>query len=287
MLLLSLILVGTLFFQTTDTSLQHLENRQKQELISQSNDSLVINASSSARSEKIFFISKQIKSLKRKKVSSQDSNYEYSKVVRVIDGDTIVLENGKVVRYIGIDSPEMTRGKNECFSHEAKQANENLVLGKQVKMQKDVSEADKYGRLLRYVWVDDVFVNEYLVKQGFAKAVTYPPDVKYSELFRRSEDFARKQNKGLWNQNTCEVQENQNSNNVVTYENQKNTNIQPKSTNSLNNTNATNIKKYVCDCSKSCSKMSSCEEAYFQLNQCGCKARDGDGDGIPCEKICN
>lgn len=127
------------------------------------------------------------------------------KVVEVIDGDTIVLENGEKVRYIGIDTSELNteRGDPECFALEAKKANERLVLGKKVKLEKDVSERDKYGRLLRYVYVDDIFVNEYLVKQGYARAVSFPPDIKYQEKLLQAERQAREKNKGLWNPQAC------------------------------------------------------------------------------------
>ncbi|OGM60930.1 hypothetical protein A2955_03620 [Candidatus Woesebacteria bacterium RIFCSPLOWO2_01_FULL_37_19] len=128
-------------------------------------------------------------------------------VTKVIDGDTIVLENGKTLRYIGIDTPEISQGK-ECFANESTQKNKELVLGKSVRLEKDVSETDRYGRLLRYVYVDPpsqeatarqgIYVNEYLVREGFANAATYPPDVKYSELFRNAEKEARENNRGLW-----------------------------------------------------------------------------------------
>lgn len=121
-------------------------------------------------------------------------------VVRVIDGDTVELSTGEKVRYIGIDTPE----RNECFFHEAKLANEKLVLNKKVKLVKDVSQTDKYGRLLRYIYVDNVFVNNYLVKEGYAYAATYPPDVNYQELFLKSQKQARESQKGFWADNVCE-----------------------------------------------------------------------------------
>lgn len=118
-------------------------------------------------------------------------------VTRVIDGDTIVIEGGEVVRYIGIDTPEVAQGR-ECYSTEASNKNKELVEGKMVRLEKDVSEKDRYQRLLRYVYIGDTFVNEYLVREGYATAITYPPDVKYQELFRLAERQARESNKGLW-----------------------------------------------------------------------------------------
>ena len=65
-------------------------------------------------------------------------------------------------------------------------------------MEKVVSDTDRYGRLLRYVWVGDIFVNDYLVRHGYAYAYTYPPDVKYSEQFVQAQKEARENNRGLW-----------------------------------------------------------------------------------------
>ena len=121
-------------------------------------------------------------------------------VARVIDGDTIELTNGKKVRYLGINTPETKAPKKiiECFGKEASQRNRELVEGKQIALEKNVSETDKYGRLLRYVYVDDQMVNELLVKEGFAQVSAYPPDVKYQELFIKAEQKAREQKLGLW-----------------------------------------------------------------------------------------
>ena len=118
-------------------------------------------------------------------------------LTRVIDGDTIELQNGQKVRYIGIDTPELT-GTNECYGLEAKDFNATLVENKKVRLEKDVSETDKYERLLRYVYVDTVFVNAQLVQNGFANATSYPPDIKYQQQFLNLERQARENNKGLW-----------------------------------------------------------------------------------------
>lgn len=122
----------------------------------------------------------------------------FTKVIKVYDGDTIQIEGGMKVRYIGIDAAEVypVRG---CFAEEAKKENERLVLGKDVKLVKDTSETDKYGRLLRYVYVGDKFVNEELVKSGYAKVMTVLPDTKHKNEFLNSENYARENNLGLWN----------------------------------------------------------------------------------------
>ncbi len=127
-------------------------------------------------------------------------------VSRVIDGDTVELSDGRKLRYIGIDTPEIVHPEKpvECFGREAKLENEKLVNGRTVRLEKDISETDKYGRLLRYLYVGlpaqagDVFVNDYLIRLGFAHASTYPPDVKYSQQFLEAEREARENNRGLW-----------------------------------------------------------------------------------------
>ena len=98
------------------------------------------------------------------------------------------------VRYIGIDTPE--NGDN--YFEEAKEANEKLVLDKTIKMYKDVSETDRYDRLLRYVYFGTVFVNAYLVENGFAMASTYPPDVEYSDYFAELQNTAQSKSLGFW-----------------------------------------------------------------------------------------
>jgi micrococcal nuclease len=122
---------------------------------------------------------------------------ETAKVIQVIDGDTITVEGGYRVRYIGIDTPE-THPVPEAYGTEAWQVNRQLVEGKEVRLERDVSETDKYGRLLRYVYVDDVFVNAELVRQGLAEAKAYPPDIKYQDYLEEMEAEARKAGRGMW-----------------------------------------------------------------------------------------
>lgn len=132
------------------------------------------------------------------------------KVLSVTDGDTIrVSIDGKSValRYIGIDTPEAAdpRRSVQCFGAEASAANRRLVEGKMVELEKDVSETDMYDRLLRYVWVDGKMVNEELVRDGYAKSSSYPPDVKYQDRFRVLEAEARAKGVGLWAASACAV----------------------------------------------------------------------------------
>lgn len=121
-------------------------------------------------------------------------------VTRVIDGDTIELASGEKVRYVGIDTPESVdpRKPVQCFGVEASKRNKELVEGKEVRLEKDISDRDHYGRLLRFVYVGDVFINLELVKEGYAHAYDYPPDISKSELFRAAEKEAREAGRGLW-----------------------------------------------------------------------------------------
>jgi len=118
------------------------------------------------------------------------------RVKRVIDGDTIELENGKIIRYIGIDAPEVSY--NDCFGQKALNMNKELITGKMIELIQDVSVKDKEGRYLAYVYVDGTFVNEYLVKNGYAFALSYAPDVKYSNLFSEHQRTAKYNRWGLW-----------------------------------------------------------------------------------------
>ena len=122
---------------------------------------------------------------------------EVAKVIQVIDGDTITVAGGYRVRYIGIDTPEVYPEK-EAYGAEAWRANRLLVEGKEVRLERDVSQTDKYGRLLRYVYVDDILVNAELVKQGLAEAKAYPPDIKYQDLLEAMESAAKAAGRGIW-----------------------------------------------------------------------------------------
>lgn len=121
-------------------------------------------------------------------------------VTRVIDGDTVEINGGIKVRYIGIDTPELSdpRSGIVCFGQEAKQKNKELVEGQQVVLVRDISDTDQFGRLLRYVYKGDTFINDVLVREGYGRASRYPPDVRYAEMFREAEREAREQKRGLW-----------------------------------------------------------------------------------------
>lgn len=123
-------------------------------------------------------------------------------VIRVIDGDTFVLGSGEKVRLIGVDAPE----KNECFAEEASARLSQLILQQTVRLESDVSNRDRYDRLLRYVYVatdqssEDtlVSVNTQLVLDGVAVAKAYPPDTQIQDELESAEVSAREEKKGLW-----------------------------------------------------------------------------------------
>ncbi|MDP1710295.1 MAG: thermonuclease family protein [bacterium] len=197
---------------------------------------------------------------------------ESHKVQRVIDGDTIELFDGRKVRLIGIDTPELNKsGSSGCFGREAYDYADKLLTGQMVKLEKDISETDRYGRLLRFVYLDDAFINDKLVRDGYARVYTYPPDVKYQDKFKESEKYARDSNLGLWSKCNATVLRST----VAPVSNSSGISGNSDSQNTSGN--------FSCDCSKSCSKISSCEEAQFQLKTCGCTKRDGDGDGLACD----
>lgn len=129
-----------------------------------------------------------------------------ARVLEVIDGDTLKIKNNVRVRLLGIDSPE----KGECYYGEARTALRDLVLNKVVRLDKDITDKDKYERLLRYVILekdgeDNLLVNDYLVRNGFAFDVRYAPDNRYRDLLSSAEEIAKKERRGLWG--VCDYEE--------------------------------------------------------------------------------
>ncbi len=141
-------------------------------------------------------------------------NYSDILVTRAVDGDTLVLETGERVRLIGIDTPEMHES-NKLYK-DARRSRESvaaikemgkrswqftraLVEGKRVRLEFDVEKLDRYDRILAYVYLKDgTFVNAEIVKAGYASLLTYPPNVKYADLFRNLYEEARLNRRGLW-----------------------------------------------------------------------------------------
>lgn len=132
-----------------------------------------------------------------------------ARVVRVVDGDTIVVRTGggdERVRLIGIDTPESVdpRQPVECFGKEAARYTRSIIPpGTEVTLERDVEPRDRYDRLLAYVYrsADGLFVNEAIASEGYAQVLTVPPNVAYSDRFLAAERSARNAGKGLWS--TC------------------------------------------------------------------------------------
>ena len=124
-------------------------------------------------------------------------------VVRVVDGDTIRVDLGghmEKVRYIGMDTPEIhhpTRGE-EPGGRAAAAVNRRLVECKTVRLELDVRQRDRFGRLLAYVYVGEMMVNAELVRLGYAQVMTVPPNVKHASLFVTLQREAREAGRGLW-----------------------------------------------------------------------------------------
>lgn len=141
-----------------------------------------------------------------------DSEFEKALVKRVVDGDTIVvILNGleEKVRLIGVNTPESAgkyKNNPQDYGKESSDFTKRSLLGRVVYFEKDVGDKDKYGRLLRYVWLtepsngnlEENMFNAILVSEGYAKVMTIQPNVKYKKTFTSFEKKARNNKKGLW-----------------------------------------------------------------------------------------
>jgi len=145
-------------------------------------------------------------------ILSRDINSEeLFDIVRVADGDTITVSiNGafEKIRFIGINTPEIGNANipSECLAEEAKEKMESLLEGHKVRLEFDETqgERDKYGRLLAYVYLDnDVFLNRFMIQEGFAHEYTYQKKYKYIEDFVSDEEEARFKEIGIWNYDVC------------------------------------------------------------------------------------
>lgn len=121
-------------------------------------------------------------------------------VTRVVDGDTIDVagctDAGRV-RLILVDAPE-TSGGARCFGKEATAFTSQALLNRTVRLEKDTSEKDSFGRYLRYVWADGDLFNARLVREGFAVLDLFPPDLRYQAVIASAEAEAKAAARGLW-----------------------------------------------------------------------------------------
>ena len=126
------------------------------------------------------------------------------KIIRIVDGDTLIIDYNGVeerVRLIGVDTPESVHPdatKNSEFGKIASDFSKKYLDGKEVSLELDVQERDKYGRILAYMYVGGQMYNKILLQEGMAKVATYPPNVRYVDDFKALEKAAREANKGLW-----------------------------------------------------------------------------------------
>lgn len=119
-------------------------------------------------------------------------------VERIIDGDTIELASGDKIRYLGVDTPETTSGKNECYGAEAVRYNRDRVLDREVRLEYDAACTDRYGRLLAYVYVGDEMINRALLSRGYGDVLIIAPNGRYEAEMNDDVRRARAAKRGLW-----------------------------------------------------------------------------------------
>lgn len=122
-------------------------------------------------------------------------------VARVVDGDTIELADGRTVRLLGLDAPETVSpalGAAQPLGAEASTRLARMLTGREVVLERDRTEADHYGRLLRHVWLGRTLVAEALVAEGLAWSNAVPPDDRHRPRIRDAEERARAEGVGLW-----------------------------------------------------------------------------------------
>jgi micrococcal nuclease len=137
------------------------------------------------------------------RVTSNGQSAKRAYVTRVIDGDTVAVRIGgrdDEVRYIGIDTPETVKPGTpvQCFGPQASAVNHRLVENRSVRLVFDRERRDVYRRLLAYVYVGHRFVNARLVRRGYARTLTIPPNVSHAGLFHRLARVAGRTGRGLW-----------------------------------------------------------------------------------------
>lgn len=127
---------------------------------------------------------------------SETAEHESATVQHVIDGDSVRLTDGREVRYIGVDAAEL--GSGGPWAEAAKAANIRLVQGKRVRLEREISETDRYGRLLRHVYVGDRWVNGALIAAGLTRVRLYAPDVQRGTELVKLQEEAQRRRRGMW-----------------------------------------------------------------------------------------
>lgn len=153
----------------------------------------------------------------------EDNKLTEATITQVIDGDTVKVDiqgNSYKLRMIGVDTPETVHPNKpvQYFGKEASNFTKKNLTGKKVYLEKDVSTTDRYSRLLRYIWlekprslknptigeIESKMFNGILLRYGFAHAASFPPDVKYQDLFKQIEKKAEARGEGLWGEKSSE-----------------------------------------------------------------------------------
>lgn len=225
-------------------------------------------------------------------------------VTSVTDGDTIEVDidgTKQKLRLIGIDTPETVdpRKPVECFGREASDKMKELVLGKRVKLEADStqSDKDKYGRLLRYVFLDDdTFINKAMIEQGFAYEYTYQKPYQYQQDFKQSEQEAKDAKRGLWADGVCESEQDTSYQEPVQQETPDNNTVAQQTSEAVEKTEqvepAPSASSY--DCSGNvynCGDFSTHNEAQSVFDYCMAQVGsdvhrlDGNDDGAACESL--
>lgn len=212
------------------------------------------------------------------------------KILKIVDGDTVdIAYSGTVqrVRLIGLDAPESTTtryGYLECFGRESSAHLAQLLSWKNVSIEFDSSqwEHDKYNRLLAYLSSDGSNINQKMIADGYWREYTYDKPYKYVNDFKQAQTSAMNNWSGLRANDACAGERKKDDSSTGTN----------SGTNAMTNTNApinTSSRPngaYSCSVPKTCSAMSSCEEAKYYLHTCGVHSLDSDGDQTPCESLC-
>ena len=207
------------------------------------------------------------------------------KVTRVIDGDTIEISTGEKVRLICIDTPELgEKGYSDATNYL-----KGLILNKEVELVKDISETDRYDRLLRYIYLNDVFVNERIVYYGYGKSYPYYPDTSKCPEIQNAELHAKQNDLRVWEEKKMESNE-QNTGQVKEDVEETNFTITiVSSSNLISSSSPSPSSSSSCGGNiYNCGDFSTCSEVMEVFNSCSYDVNelDGDNDGTPCESLC-
>ncbi len=198
-----------------------------------------------------------------------------AKVIAVLDGDTVLIRRSNSlvkIRLAGIDAPE----KAQIFGETSKRSLSGMVLGKQVKV--NSRAVDQYGRMVAHLSVNGLDVNAEQIRRGMAWEYS---NFHSNQALIALQEEARQAPRGLWAQGNPTPPWDWRKQHPSTVAAQPHAIVSPATTRAT----ATSL-DHSCGNKKHCSEMSSCEEAKHYLKQCDVKTLDGDGDGVPCEKLC-